>query len=375
MDLDAILNDLESSSSPRGVAAAPSAKSSESGPQRTTTSTALKPVVVTTIAAPTSDEMHSLLKSKIERDYSGLLNEGDAPMRTAGFKQLTETFNEIDLDGNTAVEYKVSTNTSPYQGSPAILTLKGFNENGDLVKIIRPDKYVNAFYTHSSGVSVQPWYRENTDDTLSLAFFPTLVGLHAIKLTMLGLDLFETSINVNPAGEESRWVTRYEQPQANKKWIIDVVRVDGSKPHQKFAFEVESQGNIEALAIEDVGGQYRVTCMPTTSGLVKISVRLQGNYINGSPIELAVPGEVTQAPAVITPSRGQTVVDKPHFHKPANAVPVKIAQPAQPVKTTTVTVQHTTVQPIKAQSVTAKSAGGKDASAALADLLADLESK
>ena len=37
-------------------------------------------------------------------------------------------------------------------------------------------------------------------------------------------------VDIRLAGEENRWVTRLEMPQVNKKWVIDIVRTDGSKP-------------------------------------------------------------------------------------------------------------------------------------------------
>jgi hypothetical protein len=335
-------------------------------------------------------------------------------MQDFGFKQLGESFVEFDSDDNTATDFKVSGNTSTIVGSPSILLLKGFNDQGIPTALINPEKYINVYYTHFTGVSVQPWFRENEDTTLAIGFFPSLVGDHEMKITLVGNDLFETTIHVNPAGEENRWVTRLEMPQVNKKWIIDIVRTDGTKPEGKYAFEVESQGNVQNLNIEDLGGQYRVTCVPITPGPVKIFIRLQGQYINGSPIELMVPGQQAQMvvpmgggygmgmgmggpmmmqpmnaqPQVMSPMNAQPQVMKPmnatpvvmqpmnaqpQVMKPMNATPV-VVQPmnATPIKATPIVATPIKATPVNAKPVQAKSEKG--ASDALADLLADLES-
>jgi len=354
------------------------------------------------------EDINALMKTGVDRNYSGLLNEGATMMQDFGFKLLKETFVDEDQDGNTATDFKVAGNTSTIVNSPCILLLKGFNDQGIPTALVKPERYINVYYTHFTGVSIQPWYRENEDTTLAIGFYPTLVGEHNMKITLCGNDLFETTLHVNPAGEENRWVTRLEMPQVNKKWIIDVVRSDGSKPEGKYAFEVESQGNVTNLNIEDLGGQYRVTCVPITPGPVKVHIRLQGQYINGSPIELVVPGQVPQAtvvmpgygmmmpmnaggqpqvmqpmnaqPQVMRPMNAQTVVMQPMNAQPLAVQPVNarpvVAQPvnAQPIKATPIVATPVNAHPIKGTPVNAKPVGkDKGASDALADLLADLE--
>jgi len=379
------------------------------------------------------EDINALLKSGVETNYNGMLNEGATMMQDFGFSPLAESFADYDQDNNTATDFKVSGNTSTIVGSPSILLLKGFNDQGIPTALINPAKYINVYYTHFTGVAIQPWYRENEDTTLAIGFFPTLVGDHEMKITLVGNDLFETTIHVNPAGEENRWVTRLEMPQVNKKWIIDIVRTDGSKPEGKYAFEVESQGNVQNLNIEDLGGQYRVSCVPITPGPVKIFIRLQGQYINGSPIELMVPGAQggmvmpmgggygvpmggpmmmqpmnaqqaqvmtpmnAQQPQVMTPMNAQPQVMKPmnatpvqatpmvmqpmnaqpQIMKPMNAQPV-VMQPmnATPVKATPIVAQPikatpVAAQPIKATPVNAKPVQAKSEKGA-SDALADL---
>jgi hypothetical protein len=389
-------------------------------------STTTKPLVVQAIQAqtmvlPAGEDLGALMKSGVDRNYNGLLNEGATMMQDFGFKLLKETFVDEDTDNNTATDFKVAGNTSTIVGSPCILLLKGFNDQGVPTALNNAERYVNVYYQHFTGVAIQPWFRENEDTTLGIGFYPTLVGEHNMKITLCGNELFETTIFVNPSGEENRWVTRLEMPQVNKKWIIDVVRSDGSKPEGKYAFEVESQGNVTNLNIEDLGGQYRVTCVPITPGPVKIHIRLQGQYINGSPIELVVPGAVPQQTVmmpmgypgmqpgmmmpmnahqaqvmqpmnaqpmslqpmnaqVMRPMNAQPVSVQPVNVQPVNAKPV-VVQPmnAQPVKAVPINAQPvkaTPVQatPVKVSPVNAKpSSKDKGASDALADLLADLE--
>jgi len=356
----------------------------------------VQPITAQTMVVQSGDDIGALLKTGVDRNYNGLLNEGATMMQDFGFALLKESFAESDQDGNTAADFKVSGNTSTVVGTPSILLLKGFNDQGIPTALIRPEKYLNVYYTHFTGVSIQPWYRENEDTTLALGFYPTLVGEHQMKITLVGNELFETTIHVNPAGEENRWVTRLEMPQVNKKWIIDIVRTDGSKPDGKYAFEVESQGNVTNLNIEDLGGQYRVTCVPITPGPVKMHIRLQGQYINGSPIELVVPGQVPQQTVMMPmygaqpgygmmmpmnaqqPQMMQPMNMQPQVMQPMNAKPL-VVQPvnATPVSAQPVKAVPVAVQPVKAVPVKAVPAKGtskdKGASDALADLLADLE--
>jgi len=316
---------------------------------------------------------------------SHIIDEGSEQMIDFGFSRLPGSSAQYDEDGNSAVDFKVSGNTATVVNNSLILVLKGFNDQGSPTAVVKPEKYMSVNITHQSGVPFQPWYRVNEDQTLAFGFFASLVGDYEFTITLVGNPLFKATLQINPAGEEQKWVTKMEMPQLGRVWTIDVVRTDGTRPKGKMAFEVETEGHLTNLNLKDMEGAYQITCVPVSAGPVKIHVRLEGTYINGSPVELfiAPPGGMMGVGVGATGVGGRVAQPGPmqpmqpmqpmnvQAMKPMNAQPMNpnsqkpvVVSPRNPNSTAPVVMQPVnakplTGQPIQAQPIQAKPISAK----------------
>eukprot|EP01125_Pyxidicula_operculata_P020296 TRINITY_DN747_c0_g1_i3.p1 TRINITY_DN747_c0_g1~~TRINITY_DN747_c0_g1_i3.p1 ORF type:complete len:532 (-),score=163.18 TRINITY_DN747_c0_g1_i3:541-2136(-) len=212
-----------------------------------------------------------------------LAGDTDQKMEMYGFSKLPNDPLPYDEDGQTAETFKIGGSTLTQVGEVHEIILRPM-AGGAPAEIKNPTKYIGVILTHESGAPITCYYRDNGDRTYSLGFVSDEAGNVNMIIQLCHQTIFELNISVTPGGEEKKWMVRFTAPIINRPWSIDVMRTDGDRPQGKHPFEVETEGGLTELSIQDLGGIYQVVCTPIALGPVKVFVRLFGNHIVGSPL-------------------------------------------------------------------------------------------
>jgi len=230
----------------------------------------------------------------------------------------------IAYTGGTATDFRIKGTTSTKVGYIHAITLRSFDDYGNPAKINNPRDFIGASLTHrQSGDDIQCWYRDNGDCTYDLGFFAQRPGTVRLEIKLCGNPMFDIDIQVDEKGR-SLWVAKPQLPaEPNKKFVIDIVAEDGSRPEGVAPFEVQTMGDVEELKLLNNGdGTYRFTCTPQSQGFITLQIMLHGQPIKGSPVTVQVGQK--QGFYVKQQSRGvdeKSISGLPSAHAPPPVVP------------------------------------------------------
>jgi len=196
----------------------------------------------------------------------------------------------IAFTGGSASDFRLKGTTSTKVGYIHAITLRALDDYGSPAKINNPRDFIGASLTHrESGDDIQVWYRDNGDCTYDLAFFAQRPGTVRLEIKLCGNPMFDIDIQVDEKGR-SLWVARPQLPaEPGKRFLIDIVAEDGSRPEGVAPFEVQTMGDVEELKLLNNGdGTYRFTCTPQSNGYITLQITLHGQPIKGSPVTVQV---------------------------------------------------------------------------------------
>jgi len=196
----------------------------------------------------------------------------------------------IAYTGGSATDFRIKGTTSTKVGYIHAITLRSLDDYGNPAKINNPRDFIGAVLTHKqSGDDIQCWYRDNGDCTYDLAFFAQRPGIVRLEIKLCGNPMFDIDLQVDEKGR-SLWVARPQLPaEPGKRFLIDIVADDGSRPEGVAPFEVQSMGDVEELKLLNNGdGTYRFTCVPQSNGYITLQIMLHGQPIKGSPVTVQV---------------------------------------------------------------------------------------
>jgi len=246
----------------------------------------------------------------------------------------------INYQGGTASDFRLKGTTSTKVGYIHAITLRSLDDYGAPANITGPRDFIGCSFSHrQSGDDIQCWFRDNGDSTYDLAFYAAKPGVIQMQIKLCGNPMFDIDIQVEQPGR-SLWIARPQLPaEPGKRFLIDIVTEDGSKPEGVAPFEVQSMGDVEELKLFNNGdGSYRFSCMPMANGFITIQLTLHGQPIKGSPVTVQV-GQKTGV-YVKQQSRGLTdekaipgitqslPPQQPVVSRSMGAVPVSSARPS-----------------------------------------------
>jgi hypothetical protein len=196
----------------------------------------------------------------------------------------------IAYTGGTATDFRIKGTTSTKVGYIHAITLRSLDDYGNPAKINNPRDFIGAVLTHKqSGDDIQCWYRDNGDCTYDLGFYAQRPGTVRLEIKLCGNPMFDIDIQVDEKGR-SLWVAKPQLPaEPGKRFLIDIVADDGSRPEGVAPFEVQTMGDVEDLKLLNNGdGTYRFTCTPQSQGYITLQIMLHGQPIKGSPVTVQV---------------------------------------------------------------------------------------
>jgi len=196
----------------------------------------------------------------------------------------------IPFTGGAATDFRLKGTTSTKVSYIHAITLRALDDYGNPAKINNPRDFIGCTLTHrQSSDDIQCWYRDNGDCTYDLAFFAQRPGTVRMEIKLCGNPMFDIDIQVDEKGR-SLWVAKPQFPaEPGKRFIIDIVAEDGSRPEGVAPFEVQSMGDVEELKLLNNGdGTYRFTCTPQSAGYMTLQIMLHGQAIKGSPVTVQV---------------------------------------------------------------------------------------
>jgi len=196
----------------------------------------------------------------------------------------------IAYTGGSASDFRIKGTTSTKVGYIHAITLRSLDDYGNPAKINNPRDFIGAILTHrQSGDDIQCWYHDNGDCTYDLAFFAQRSGIVRLEIKLCGNPMFDIDLQVDEKGR-SLWVAKPQLPaEPGKRFLVDIVADDGSRPEGVAPFEVQTMGDVEDLKLLNNGdGTYRFYCTPQSNGYITLSILLHGQPIKGSPITVQV---------------------------------------------------------------------------------------
>jgi len=242
----------------------------------------------------------------------------------------------INYQGGAASDFRIKGTTSTKVNYIHAITLRSLDDYGNGAKITNPRDFIGAILTHrQTGDEIQCWYRDNGDATYDLAFYAQRPGTVRLEIKLCGNPMFDIDIGVEAAGR-SAWIARpVGTPEPGKRFQVDVVAEDGSRPEGVAPFEVQTMGDVEDLKLINNGdGTYKFVCTPMSAGYITVQVLLHGQPIKGSPV--TVPVGQKQGHFVKQVSKG---VDEKSISGPPSAYAHAQAQ-ATPAPSTSATVSR-----------------------------------